>query len=81
MIPTLPIHHLLAVSIALTFIHITVYKLMENENCQAHLLETAAMSTVIEDQITALTKISLTFSNPSKDFCQPQKHGHVGGWS
>lgn len=48
--------------------HHSVYKLMENETFPAHLFEAAAMNAIIEDQTTTLTKISLIFSNLSKDF-------------
>lgn len=54
--------------------HHSVYELMENENCLAHRLETAAMDIVIEGQGTMLTKISLTFSNLSQEFYQLWKH-------
>lgn len=46
---------------------------MENENCPAHLLETAATNSVIEDQATKLTKISVPFSNLSLDLHHFQK--------
>lgn len=54
--------------------HHSAYQLMENENCLAHLLETAATNSVIEGQATKLTKISLPFSNLSQDLHHFQKH-------
>lgn len=47
---------------------------MENENCPADLLETAATNSVIEGQATKLTKISLPFSNLSQHLHHFQKH-------
>lgn len=47
--------------------HHSVYELMENENCPACLLETAATNSVIEGQATKLTKISVSFSYLSQD--------------